>query len=294
MSETESSAYEVGLRELCDLVWKSKRTIALCGLICGTLALIYALTATSWYRADVLLAPADSKMTQGLSSQLGNLGGLASLAGINLGSANSANTEALAVLQSRDFARSFLEEEQLLPMIYRRQKKALAHVLAFTKVDKEPDVRDAVKYFQDKILVVQADKKTGLVTLTIEWTDSDTAAQWANKLATRLNDRMRQRALAEAETNTSYLRAELQTANLVTLQQSLGRLLENELQKLMIAQGNKEFSYRVIDHAEAPRRRARPKRSLIVAAAIAIGGGASIVVLLIRAVIWQPRRTPLR
>jgi LPS O-antigen subunit length determinant protein (WzzB/FepE family) len=286
VTETDLPESNVGMRELMELLWCSRLTIAVASGLCAALAVIYAIVATSWYRADVLLAPADAKAVQGLSGQLGNLGGLASLAGINLGSANQANNEALAVLQSRDFARSFLEEENVLPLIYAKQKNSLSRRLTSEKV---PDVRDAVKYFQDNVLFVQQDKKTNLVTLAVEWTESDTAARWANILATRLNDRMRQRALLEAETNTNYLRTELQSANIVTLQQSLGRLLESELQKLMIARGNKEYSFRVIDHAEAPKRRTRPKRTLIVAAAIVIGGGMAIFVLLLRAIIWRPR-----
>jgi|HubBroStandDraft_5_1064220.scaffolds.fasta_scaffold44910_2 uncharacterized protein involved in exopolysaccharide biosynthesis len=289
MTGADLAVRDVGMRDLLELLWRFKRTIAIVSALFGALAAIYALLATSWYRADVLLAPADPKSTQGLSSQLGSLGGIASLAGLNLSGANSATNEALAVVQSRDFARAFLEEEGILPAIYAKQRGSLGKYLAINWDDKAPDVRDAVKYFLDNILSVQQDKKTSLVTLAVEWTDSETAAKWANILANRLNDRMRQRALLEAETNTNYLRAELQSANIVTLQQSLGRLLEVELQKLMIARGNREYSFRIIDQAEAPKRRTRPKRTLIVAAAIVIGGGMCVFVLLVRAIIWPQR-----
>jgi uncharacterized protein involved in exopolysaccharide biosynthesis len=290
MTDADVTKSDFGMRELVELLWRSKRTIALAGVLCGALAAVYALLATSWYRADVLLAPADQKSTQGLSAQLGSLGGIASLAGINLGGVNLANNEALAVLQSRDFARAFLEEEGVLPMIYAKQRGSIGKYLTINSADKVPDIRDAVKFFHENVLSVQQDKKTSLVTLAVEWTDSETAAKWANILVHRLNDRMRQRALVEAETNTTYLRTELQSANIVTLQQSLGRLLEGELQKLMIARGNKEFSFRVIDQAEAPKRRTRPKRTLIVAAAIVIGGGICVFLLLVRAIIWPQRQ----
>lgn len=47
--------------------------------------------------------------------------------------------------------------------------------------------------------------------------------------------------------------------NLVALQQAIGRLLENELQKLVLARGNEEFAFRVIDTAVAPRKKPRKK-----------------------------------
>jgi uncharacterized protein involved in exopolysaccharide biosynthesis len=289
VSQPIATEGDPGIRELAELLWGSKRTIALASAICGAIAIVYILAASSWYRADVLLAPVESRSTQGLPGQLGNLGGLASLAGINLGTSSAANNEALAVLQSREFVRQFLEEENVLPEIFAKQSKSLVHYLTLTQNDKAHDIRDAVKYFQDNVLSVEQDKKTNLVTLAVEWTDADTAAAWANIIVNRLNDRMRQRALSEAETNTKYLRDELQSVTIVTVQQSLGRLLEVELQKLMVARGNKEYSFRVIDRAVPPKRRARPKRALVVAAAIVIGGGAAIFILLIRSIIWRPR-----
>ena len=146
MTGPDLAVRDVGMRDLLELLWRFKRTIAIVSALFGALAAIYALLATSWYRADVLLAPADPKSTQGLSSQLGNLGGIASLAGLNLSGANSATNEALAVLQSRDFARAFLEEEGILPAIYAKQRGSLGKYLAINWDDKAPDVRDAVKY----------------------------------------------------------------------------------------------------------------------------------------------------
>jgi uncharacterized protein involved in exopolysaccharide biosynthesis len=270
------------LRALCELLWRNKWIIIACGSFCGVIAVIYVFTATSWYRADTVLTPADTKSGQGLAGQLGSVSGLASLAGINIGGSSPQSTEALAVLQSRDFVRVFIEEEHLFPLLMSK----LASPLGLSTA---PDIRDGVKYFQEEILFVQQDKKTGLVTLAVEWTDSNIAAAWANILVGRLNDRMRQRALTDAEFNTAYLQKAMESASIVTIQQSIGHLLESELQKLMIAKGNREYSFRVIDQAVAPKRRARPKRVLIVAAALVIGSGLSIIVLIARNVIWRPR-----
>jgi hypothetical protein len=79
---------------------------------------------------------------------------------------------------------------------------------------------------------IDEDSRTGLVTLSIEWRDPQRAAEWANLLAVRLNEHMRQRALAEAEANVKYLRHEFESTPIVVLQQSISGLLENEMQKL--------------------------------------------------------------
>src|ERR1019366_7762978 len=83
------------------------------------LSLIYVFTARDWYRADVLLKLADTRSMQGLSGQLGGLGGLSGLAGIDLGENKGA--EPLAVLKSREFVGSFIEDQNLLPVFFARE-----------------------------------------------------------------------------------------------------------------------------------------------------------------------------
>jgi uncharacterized protein involved in exopolysaccharide biosynthesis len=61
----------------------------------------------------------------------------------------------------------------------------------------------------------------------------------------------------------------------------------------MLARGNQEFAFRVVDHADVAKWRARPKRTLLVCAAT-LGGSilAVVVVLLMRAL--RDRTTELR
>jgi uncharacterized protein involved in exopolysaccharide biosynthesis len=121
---------------------------------------------------------------------------------------------------------------------------------------------------------VSEDRKTGLVTLGIAWRDASMAAEWANTMVARLNAQMRARAIADANQNIAFLRQELASTSIVPMQQSIGRLLEAELQKLMLARGNAEFAFRVVDAAQAPKRRSRPQRLLIIAGSLLLGGAA--------------------
>jgi uncharacterized protein involved in exopolysaccharide biosynthesis len=75
----------------------------------------------------------------------------------------------------------------------------------------------------------------------------------------------------------------------VTLQQSIGRVLESELQKLMLAKGNKEFAFRVLDHAQIPKYRTSPDRVLITTLAIIIGACASTLFVVSRQVFRRDR-----
>jgi uncharacterized protein involved in exopolysaccharide biosynthesis len=88
---------------------------------------------------------------------------------------------------------------------------------------------------------------------------------------------LRERTLKEAEANVVYLQTEMATTNVVTLQQAVGRLVESELQKLMLARGTQEFAFRIIDPAQPPDRRFRPKRVLIVMVGTVVGGLLSLI-----------------
>lgn len=230
---------------------------------------VYAFNATELYRAEVQLALVSNKGNDGLLNQLGGLGGLASLAGLAVGVGN--NSEPVAVLKSRDFARDFISEQNLLPVLFHRDWDATARKWKVTDPKKVPDLRDAVKRFTEDIMSVEQDKRSGLITLTIEWEDPRQAAEWANLLVERVNDSTRQRAMADAQTNVSYLQQQLAAASIVTLQQSIGRLLDGELQKLMLARGRMEFAFRVIDRAEVPKWRSSPKRVRLIATAGIVG-----------------------
>jgi uncharacterized protein involved in exopolysaccharide biosynthesis len=267
------------MMELSSKIWQGKWLIIGVTAASTLISAVLVLALPSWYRAEVLLAPVRAKSAADLASPLASLGGLASLAGINLGASTS---EPLAVLESRDLARQFIEQQNLLPVIFARKWDAKLARWRPADAKDWPDVRDGVKYLFDKVRTVKEDKKSGLVTLTIEWKDAKTAADWANLYADRANERIRARALLEAQANVSFLEHELTSTSVVTLQQSIGRLLDTELQKLMLARENKEFAFRVIDRAEVPKWRVWPKRVLTIVLATLISGALSIYLVFLR------------
>lgn len=283
---------EISLIDLWNILWDGKWIGITLTLALAIATAAYSLTMTEWYRSEVLLAPAEDRTSSGsggAAAALGGLGGLAGLAGIRVG---SNNVEAVAVLRSRGFAREFITDLNLMPVLLAEEWDADANDwIAEDSVDR-PDIRNAVKFFQDNVLNVSEDNQAGLVTVGVEWTDPEIAAEWATLLVERLNDRMRQEALQEAETNVAYLQETLVATSLVTLQQSIGRLLETEMQKLMLARGNEQFSFKVLDPAEPPMRRSRPARTLMVALAIVLGGMLSLLVIFVRHAVRKHRTEP--
>lgn len=270
---------------LADLIRAVQKRVKMVVFICIAFTFLgcgYAFLATEWFRADVLLIPAGKSSGEGLSGQLGDLGGIGALVGLaGLGLGNEESVEPLAVLKSNELAKEFIDKLGLLPKLFPKKWDAHAQRWIGSDATEWPDDRDGVKYLSEKILEVDEDKKAGLIKVSVYWTDSETAASWANYFVELLNNRMRQRAIDESERNLAFLSKELESTTLVSMQQSISKLMERELQRLMMARGNEDFAYRFIDHAVSPKKRSWPIRSLVIALALFVGVMLSIVAALL-------------
>ena len=218
----------------------------------------YAFLSKQWFRAEVILVQVDSKSLPGGLSQLS---GLASIAGVNLSRGD--NQQPLAVLKSKSLVGSYIDSNNLVPIIFAENWDAKTGSWLLDD-EKVPDILDTVSRFDEDVRQISDDKKTGLITLRVVWHDPETAARWANELVQAANARLRAQALADAERNVSYLQREIASTGVVTLQESLGKVLESEMQKLLLARGNEEFAFKIIDKATPPKKRYRPYRALVL------------------------------
>jgi uncharacterized protein involved in exopolysaccharide biosynthesis len=267
---------ELDVAVLLSALWSAKWLVVATVVVCAALGSAYAFTATQWFQSEVVLSPVAKRALPG---GLAQLGGLASLAGIDIPSAETG--EPLAVLRSKAFARDFIVDLTLMPVLYADKWNAAAHEWAVPEALR-PDIRDAVAYFDQNIRSVTEDKKSGLVTLAIRWKNPVLAADWANTLVRRLNERMRAEAIREAQKSIEYLQKEMAAASVVSLQQSIGRVLESEMQKMALARANDEFAFKIVDSAVPPRHRAWPRRGLVVVLSALIGFAVAVAVVVVR------------
>jgi uncharacterized protein involved in exopolysaccharide biosynthesis len=231
-----------------------------------------AFLMTPVYRATTILAPATTTRRADTAGILGQLGGLASAAGLGLGPRDAETEEALAVLSSREFTESFISSHNLMPKLFPNKWDATA---GKWKVDAEhqPTPARAYKLFDQKIRTVVQDKKTGLVSLQIDWRDRKEGADWANELVRLLNQEMRERAITNADASVSFLEKELQTTVTVEARDAISRLMESQVKQRMIAHVTQDYSFRVVDRALPADRDdpVRPKKLLLVVAGPLVG-----------------------
>lgn len=241
---------EVDLRALVARLWSGRWWIGGSVVICTLLAAFLAFATTPTYRSTTVLVPASSDrsgMSASLSSALGQLGGLASIAGINVGSGNMETEEALAVLKSREFTEAFIRERRLMPVLFSGKWDAVSG--GWKPEVSPPTPAQAYKYFNNGIRSILQDKKTGLVTLHIDWKNREEAAAWANDLVQRLNAEMRARAIAKSDASVGYLEKELNTTSVVATREAINRLIEAQIKQRMVANVTQEYAFRVVDSA---------------------------------------------
>ena len=225
------------------------------------------------FRAEALVAPhlesgAASKAMGALS---GELGGLASLVGLDVGS-NVSRAEAIERLKARGTTRRLIEANKLMPVLFAdRWNEATKDWKAGVRV---PSVDDAIRLFDREVRVVAEDRHTGLITVAITFRDPDLAAQWAGELVRIVNSEMRASAIEEADRTLEYLGREVAKTQVVEMQQAVYRVVEAQLRAKLLAVVRDDYALKVVDPAMPPdpRRPVFPARALFAALGLLAGG----------------------
>lgn len=290
MAETTTTTYpddEIDLRELFATLWRGKWIIIAFTIIFAAAGVFYALSKPNIYQASVLLAPVQDEGGAGGIS--GQLGGLASLAGISLGG-GGANPTVMAkeVLQSRAFLTNFIHRHNLtIPLMateawdMENEKWVINREIYnpdtgewLTDEDGEslkPTDWNLVKQFRS-LLSVSDNKDTGMVTLSIKSLSPPVAKEWAEKLVHDINEHMRAQDVKEAEARIAYLEGKLSETNIAGMQQVFYQLIESETRTVMLANAQSEYIFKTVDPAVVPQEKSEPKRALIAIVATMLGG----------------------
>ena len=107
---------EIDLLELIRTLLQAWKTIVGITILCTSLAVAYALYVPEVFKAETLLVPAQEEKS-GSSSALSRFGGFAAMAGVTI-PADSNIERVLATLKTRVFLKKFIEEKNLLPIIF--------------------------------------------------------------------------------------------------------------------------------------------------------------------------------
>ena len=292
---------EIDLAELWFAIWSGKVLIIAISFIFAVSSIIYAINQPNIYKASTLLAPASEQGSAGgLAKMAGQFGGLASLAGINLGGGGTDKTGlALEVLKSRLFIENFINKHQLLvPLMATRNWDINTNTLILddelynaksntwirevsAPKKAEPSAWEAFEAFKE-LFSVSSDKETGMITISIEHYSPEIAKQWLLWLVAEINNTMREQDKSEAQRSIDFLSEKLQETQLADMQTVFYQLIEEQTKTIMLAEVSQEYVLKTIDPANAPDEKAKPKRALIVVLGTMLGGILSVLIVLVR------------
>jgi LPS O-antigen subunit length determinant protein (WzzB/FepE family) len=284
---------EIDLRELFGILWAEKKLIIGVTAFFAVASVIYALMLTNIYRAESVLAPADTEQSAGgLAAQFG---GAAALLGVNVGSnGGDAISTALATLRSRQFLGRFIEENGLLVPLFASNwdsstQQSVIDEDVYNPVTGEwlletgpPTSHDSFRVLSNILVISEPDRDTGIVTVAIDWPNPIEAASWVNMLVSALNQDVKARDVQEATNAITYLQEQLVSTQLVDMQRVFYQLIESQTRITMLADVRDEYVFRVIDPAVVPDQRISPRRAFICILGSMIGGMFALLVVFLR------------
>jgi uncharacterized protein involved in exopolysaccharide biosynthesis len=291
---------EIDLRELFSVIWQGKWLIIAITTVFAIGSVIFAITQPNIYKSEALLAPADSEQGGGgLAALAGQFGGLASMAGINLGGGVDKTQMAIEVMKSRQFTSDFINSHHILPDLMAAKKWNMAdNTISYNEAlylsteskwireaklpyKPEPSMQEAYKVFS-QIIAINIIKDTGMVTVSVEHLSPAIAQQWVNWLVQDINQVMKDRDVAEAQRSTAFLHTQIQQTNVADIRSILYKLVEEQTKTIMFAKVRDEYVFKTIDPALTPEVKSKPMRALICILGTLLGGFFAVMIVLIR------------
>ena len=289
---------EIDLRELFGVLWAGKIKIIAITVIFAVASVNYALSVPNQYKATALLAPAKSD-GGGLSGALGQMGGLASLAGISLGGGESGEAQiAQEIMKSWSYIEGFIADNDLAV--------ELAAAQGWSKGSNELQINDSVYDTENKQwlskneagvmgppsswslfkafsgrLAVSEDKNSGLVSVSIEYYSPLIAKQWVDLYVESINRFMQQRQVTKVSRNIEYLQEQIGKTSIAEMQEVFYSIIEEQTKNKMLAEASPDYAFVAVGPSMVPEQKSQPKRALICILGTLLGGMLSVLLVLV-------------
>ncbi|WP_282131541.1 Wzz/FepE/Etk N-terminal domain-containing protein [Pseudoalteromonas aliena] len=277
-TQNSGNTNALDLIELWLILWNKKWLIMALSFLCCASVLAFSLTLPNMYKSSVLLSPQKQQEGGGLSALAGEFGGLASVAGINLGGSSDETGVYLEVIKSKDFLYEFIENNNVKVNLFAAKKwdkdsetlelddsvykNGQWLVDGKTQETFEPTLYEAYERFL-KSLTIEQDKVTGLVEISFEHIDPRVSKMYVENIVTLINKSVREREIAENKESIKYLNEELTNTNIAEMQNVFYTIIEEQTKAMLLAKVRKEFAFKVIESPIIEEQKSSPNRAVI-------------------------------
>jgi uncharacterized protein involved in exopolysaccharide biosynthesis len=306
--EQSQASQEIKLSQLLTILWRSKIAIVLFTFICTSLTVMYAVSKPDIYTVEGLYTPKSANGGSSLSKLAGQFGGLASMAGINLGGGSGDKTDmALEVLKSRAFLQAFIEKYDLVtPLMAAERWDKLANKLIYNEElfdtekkqwirevpankNQKPTAYEAFSYLESNLSVEYMTKK-GIIKIKLSYYSPEIAAEWLALVVAELNGFWQQKELKQSEKLIELLTQKAVNSGQNELKAVLYSLVAEQTKSYVLAQVEDETLLQSVAGIVIPEEKSAPSRALLCIIALFFSGLLAVVVALIIGVSRERKR----
>jgi LPS O-antigen subunit length determinant protein (WzzB/FepE family) len=291
-STQQEDIYIIDFNELFSTFLSRKKTIASITLLSAILAIIISLQIPNQYQAKAVVAPSKSQNSSLSSILSSQVGGLASIAGINLGGSEVTSEPqiALAIIRSWSFIENFIDDNNLETFLIavegwdHTNNKPIFNTSVYNSEQDKWLVDRATswqlyKSFNQK-LSISEDRITGLIEISIEYYSPIIAKEWIDILIESINNHMRLRKLKQTNINIDYLQEQISKTSIAEMKSVFYDIVKEQTKTKMLAEANAEYVFVTINKAMIPVIKSQPVRSIIVIVSTLLGFIFSLLLVL--------------
>jgi LPS O-antigen subunit length determinant protein (WzzB/FepE family) len=227
------------------------------------------------------------------------LGGLASLAGVSIGGGESSESQiAQEIMKSWSFVEGFIADNELAVKVYAAEgwsKGSNELLINQDTYDSEnnqwltkdssgniapPTSWQLFRKFSG-MLSVSENKKSGLVSVSIEYYSPKLAKEWLDMYVSAINEHMQSRQVAKVSNNINYLEAQIDKTSIAEMREVFYTIIEEQTKNKMVAEASPEYAFVAVSPSMVPEEKSQPKRASISILGTLLGGILSVLLVLV-------------
>lgn len=269
------------LRKMLSFVLSKWIWIALYTTLVSSGVVLYSLSLPNQYISSAVVKTDSGK--SGASSILNQYRGVASLAGITMPLSGAQNDafEAKSLILSKSFLKGLLETNpDILPSIMApKEFNKLTQELIFDPnlynsisrtwvrettypYEKVPTFVEAYEYYEG-LVSVEIDQVTQYIKISVKHISPVFARNLLTAIVDHVNFISKQKALDQSQKALDFLAAERSKNQLLSVDQAMNYLFEEQLKTKMLANIYEDFLVKYIDYPFLPLKKSGPYRSII-------------------------------
>ena len=295
---------DVDIKELILVLLNKWKLIVSITFIFAVFSIFYALSLNNVYTSTSLLKAAKDPSSE--SSISSSVGGLASLAGVSLGSnEDDPRLFASTFLKSRQFLEHLLTFDGVLENIiaanaYHSASKSVIYDSDIFDKDTNKWIRDiptgrnlvpsALEVQESQFsedFYVNLDFQSGYITISYTHFSPVFAKEFLDLVIREINLISKKKDLSESKSSLDYLYAKSAENKVSSLDQTINELIKSELRKETYANVRQDYLLTPIDRPFLPEKKSAPSRATLCILITVLGFISSLIYILFNKYIYK-------